>query len=429
MRQDPVAGVAAPSPPSAMCPRNAKDSRRPAGPGSSDAALLRTEERFRLLVESALDHAILTMDPDGRIDSWSPGASLVFGWNEEEVIGQSIDITFTPEDVAEGVPEKERGIARRDGIAPDVRWHRRKDGSAVFIDGSTRLLRGAAGEVRGYLKIGRNASEERSAATELRELLETRVAERTEELAWANEKLQAEIAERERLEAARNELRLQLNSAEERERLRLSRELHDHMGQLVTALLLGLRSLAGRGEADPAALHDLERLAEQIARELHHVALELRPPALDRLGLRRSLEAHLAEWSERTGIAADFQASGIDRQRFHPEIETTLFRATQEGLTNVAKHAAASSVDLILERRRGTIGIILEDDGQGFDPESPGDPRAGADPLGLLGIRERVTLLRGTFEIESAPGQGTTLFVRLPDHPDRALPAKPEPSR
>ncbi|HYH82768.1 MAG TPA: ATP-binding protein, partial [Longimicrobium sp.] len=248
--------------------------------------------------------------------------------------------------------------------------------------------------------------------------LEQRVAERTAELAIANEVLATQIAEREALERARDQLLRQLARAEEQERLRLSRELHDQMGQLVAALLLGLRSLeVGPGPA-PGALGELERLAEQIAREVHTVALELRPPALDRLGLRRALEGRLGEWAERHRLEADFQAVGIGDERFQPEIETALFRAVQEGLTNVARHARATGVSLVLERRPGSIAVILEDDGRGFDVEAASGAAAEGGEggrLGLLGMQERVRLLGGTLDIESTPGAGTTLYVRLPD--------------
>ncbi|HSU14820.1 PAS domain S-box protein [Longimicrobium sp.] len=397
----------------------------------AEAALRESEERHRLIVAGARDYAILTFDPQGLVTSWSPGAEAVFGWAAAEALGQPIDITFTPEDRAARAPDAERALAARDGSAPDVRWHQRSDGSRVFIEGTTRALHGEDGGVRAFLKIGQDVTHRRrmdEALRELNETLERRVSERTAELARANEELRAaraeltitnevlstQITEREQASQARGELMRRLVGAEERERLRLSRELHDSVGQVVTALLLGLRALERDAGGIPARLGDLERLGEQIAREIHHVAAALRPPALDRLGLRRALEAHLEEWAARYGIACDFHAVGIDGERFEPEIETTLFRAVQEGLTNVARHAGAGAVNLVLERRSGMVGVILEDDGRGFDVEAGIEAAAHARRMGLLGIRERVGMLGGTVEIESAPGSGTTLFVRLP---------------
>ncbi|MGG5807930.1 PAS domain S-box protein [Falsiroseomonas sp. CW058] len=126
------------------------------------------EERLRLIVEAARDYAILTTDPDGRIDGWLPGAAHVFGWTEEEAVGMPVDATFTPEDRDAGVPARERETAVREGSAPNVRWHLRKDGSRVFIEGRSVALRDPDGGLRGFLKIGqdvtaRRAAEERQA--------------------------------------------------------------------------------------------------------------------------------------------------------------------------------------------------------------------------------------------------------------------------
>jgi PAS domain S-box-containing protein len=135
----------------------------------AEEALNESEERYRLIVQSALDYAIYTTDLDGRIESWPPGAAAVFGWSAEEAIGQSTAMLFVPEDRASGEPEKELAIAREHGVAPDVRWHLRKDGSHVFIDGMTRPLPDARGLPRGFLKIGQDVTQRRRAETALRE--------------------------------------------------------------------------------------------------------------------------------------------------------------------------------------------------------------------------------------------------------------------
>lgn len=129
----------------------------------ADEALRKSEERFRLIVENARDYAIIITDPEDRIVEWLPGAEAVFGWTSEEAIGQPAAMTFTPEDRAKGVPEQEIGTAAQEGSAPDVRWHQRKDGSRVFIDGTTTPLRNEDGSIRGYLKIGQDVSDRRSA--------------------------------------------------------------------------------------------------------------------------------------------------------------------------------------------------------------------------------------------------------------------------
>ena len=218
------------------------------------------------------------------------------------------------------------------------------------------------------------------------------------------------------VEEERNSLLRQLAVAEEEERLRLSRELHDQMGQLVTALLLGLRGLQGGSTSaeQTERIAELEKLADRIAREVQQLALDLRPPALDTLGLPAALENLLQEWSARNGIEADLQSIGITGERFPAEVETMLYRVAQEGLTNVLKHARASHVSMLLERRSGILSIIMEDNGDGFDLETVLVAPDKARRLGLRGMRERVARLGGSLEIESTPGVGTSLFIRVP---------------
>lgn len=222
-------------------------------------------------------------------------------------------------------------------------------------------------------------------------------------------------------EEERNELLRQLAAVEEEERMRLSRELHDQLGQLLTALLLGLKAL-DRGEAQRAEIEELERLAHRIAREMQQLALDLRPPALDSLGLSLALENLAVEWSARTGVPAYFQAVGMDGERCSPEVETAVYRVAQEALNNVLKHAGGSHVSIILERRAPSLRLIVEDDGAGFDVEQTLASAEKSRRLGVRGMGERVARLGGALEIESSPGGGTTVFVRVPDL-ERAGPA------
>jgi PAS domain S-box-containing protein len=254
--------------------------------------------------------------------------------------------------------------------------------------------------------------------------LEARVRERTAELARANASLRAEMGERERAERARTELLTRLVFAQEDERRRIAREMHDQFGEQLTALGLRIGMLkdacAGRAELGEQ-LEALEAVARQLDRDVDLLVWELRPTALDDLGLRAALANYVRNWSKRVSISAELHASGLLDDRLASEAETTLYRIAQEALTNVAKHAQAENVDVILERRSDHVLLIVEDDGVGFDP---GDACTTGQGFGLQGMQERAALVGATLQIESAAGKGTTILVRMaaplasntPDH-------------
>lgn len=369
----------------------------------SGQALKESEERFRLTIEGALNYAIFTANLDGRIETWPPGAAAVFGWTASEAIGELIDITFTPEDRAAGVPNSEIARAREKGFSRDRRWHQRKDGTRVFIDGATHLLRGGIfGEQ--FVKIGQDVTlreQLEQSLNTLNESLEVRVSERTRELSSANE--------------TRDSLRLQLVQAEEQERSHLARELHDEVGQHLTALGLGLQALsdvATPGSEVDLRAEQLRGLVGALSQELHALAVRLRPKALDDFGLQVALAAYVDAWTQRSGIAVELHAAA-QPERLSPDVETAVYRIVQEALTNVAKHSRATRASVVVERRNGQVVAIIEDNGRGFDTRVESEQRAPAG-LGLLGIQERASLLGGTAQVESTIGSGTTVFVRVP---------------
>src|SRR6476620_3143319 len=239
--------------------------------------------------------------------------------------------------------------------------------------------------------------------------LETLVESRTAKLAESNEQLRREMAKREAL-------RRKLLHAQEEERRRIARELHDQMGQNLTALNVGLKSLLDRQSRSVlgSRVQRLQELASQTARDLHRVAVELRPAALDELGLVKAIRALIETWSARYRIDVDFEAGQYKAAGISSEIETTLYRIIQEALNNVSKHSGATRVALILRRTEEQVQAIIEDDGRGFDARVTSQSRNGSGRLGLLGIQERLGIVGGNFKIESAPQHGATLFVRIP---------------
>jgi PAS domain S-box-containing protein len=381
----------------------------------TEEALRRSEERLRLLVESIRDYAIFSTDLEGIIKSWNAGAERAFGYTEKEIIDRHMEIIFTPEDRAAGAPQEELRRARDTGRSADERWHTRKDGSRFYASGILTQMRG--GSMKGYVKVARDLTEQKHVAQALElahEQLETRVEERTLELEQRNEALKTEVAERQRSDELRVQLLRQLVSAQEDERGRIARDLHDEMGQQLTALRLKLETLKnsfGTDKKSAAQFEQTQAIAQEIEFDLDFLAWKLRPAALDDIGLDGSLADYVRNWTAHFGIPVEIHVNGFDGSRLTPEIETNLYRIAQEALNNVFKHGEATRVDVILERRDSNVMLIIEDDGIGFDPETKaGDGRG----MGLIGMRERAALIGGTIEIESAPNEGTTLFVRLP---------------
>jgi signal transduction histidine kinase len=149
-------------------------------------------------------------------------------------------------------------------------------------------------------------------------------------------------------------------------------------------------------------------------RDIHRLAWELRPAALDDFGLEMALRRYADEWAALSGVPVDFHSRGMTARRLAPELETTLYRITREALTNVFRHAKARRVSVLVERRPERVSLIVEDDGQGFDAAATLAASTTPGKLGLLGMQERATLAGGSLEIESSPGAGTTVFVRVP---------------
>jgi signal transduction histidine kinase len=208
---------------------------------------------------------------------------------------------------------------------------------------------------------------------------------------------------------ARDALR-RVVSAQELERRRLARELHDETGQALTSILLGLKSLEDTSDEGDLAesTNRLRELVVTTLQDVRRLAVELRPKALDDFGLVPALERLVETFREQTGLEVDLEPR-LGDDRLPPEVETALYRITQEALTNVVKHADANRVSIVLTRRDGSVSAVIEDDGRGFADE-PGSENG----LGLLGMRERVALVDGRLNVESAPGAGTTLSIEVP---------------
>jgi signal transduction histidine kinase len=209
-----------------------------------------------------------------------------------------------------------------------------------------------------------------------------------------------ELSERVRRDALRR-----IVAAQELERRRLARELHDETGQALTSILLGLKQLEG---VEPESVAGLRELVVETLQDVRRLAVELRPKVLDDFGLVPALERLTGSFAEQTGVEVDLEAGAIT-DRLPTEVETAIYRVVQESLTNVVKHSRAQRVSVLVTRSDGRIKAVIEDDGTGFDPD------AGAgDGIGLIGMRERIELLDGTLAVESSEASGTTVAVEVP---------------
>ena len=340
-------------------------------------AIRKSEEHLQMVIESTKDYAIITFDLDGRVTGWNTGAEQVFGYTEPEIVGQPNSVLFTPADRALGVPEKELRDALEKGRAEDERWHLRKDGTRFYASGVVQPLRDSKTE--GFVKIARDQTERIKAETALRE----------------KETLQ------------------KLVTAQEDERKRIARDLHDELGQQLTALRLKLDTFAKK-QTEPTLLNELNEI-KNIARSLDDgvdfLAWELRPTALEDLGLVPALDNYVKQWSHYAQVKANLTVSNLKRARFAPEVETCLYRIVQEALNNTHKHANATNADVLLKKREDQLIMIIEDNGKGFNLKNKMNRSKG---MGLVGMKERAALVGGTLEIETSPTTGTSIYFRIP---------------
>jgi PAS domain S-box-containing protein len=367
----------------------------------TESDLRHSLERTRALIDNIEGYAILTTDLKGNINIWNRDAEKIFGYEEREVAGQPMSILFTPRDRERGAPEQDVRKAILEGRSDNEREYIRKNGEVFFGAGMLAALKD--GEVLGFVKVVRDLTKQREMEESFRrsqEELDIRVKERTHQLEVSNER--------------KKEMLRRVVGTQELERHRISRDLHDHLGQQLTALRLILDSLNAQGSVGPELKKEIERvqaIVGQIDKDLDFLTSELRPAALKETGLVAALQNFVQEWSRHFAIAAEFHTAGLDKKRLSQETETNLYRIAQEALNNVFKHAEASRVDVMLERRNKDAVLIIEDNGKGFILE---EAMASESPgLGLISMRERAALVGGTLEIESTPGEGTTIFVRV----------------
>jgi signal transduction histidine kinase len=208
----------------------------------------------------------------------------------------------------------------------------------------------------------------------------------------------------------------QLVTVQEEERRKIALNIHDHIGQQLTALRLALGSIRDEPPANGRTqqLDRIDEMTSKIDHDLDFLAWELRPAALDDVGLEAALAQFVTSWSKQHQVAAEFHGSRWEGKRLPTHIESNLYRITQEALNNVVKHAGATHVSVLLERRADEALLIVEDNGRGFDVEKARTARSRHAGMGLVGMEERSALIGANLQFEAAPGKGSTLFIRVP---------------
>jgi signal transduction histidine kinase len=295
--------------------------------------------------------------------------------------------------------------ASRDQASPSLDFRiTRRDGAVVWLAQETTRVLSPEGVYRGLRLSLRDVTERveaQRALREARELLEERVRERTRDLELSRERYRA--------------LAAYLQDRIEEERARISREIHDELGQDLTALNMGLyrleRGAAGRDAEAARQVAGLRELTAGTLESVRRISRELRPPILDELGFSAAVAWLVRTFAQSSGIAVELKPGRPPA--LPPEAATALYRVLQEALTNVARHAGAKKVLVRLRLERGVLTMLVKDDGRGVTPEALESP----DSFGLTGMRERMRAAGGELDISAHSQGGTAVTARLPAGP------------
>lgn len=366
----------------------------------AEESVRNSEYQLRLIAD-AIPLLVSFVDTEQRYRFVNRAYTEWFGRPRQDVIGKHLSEVLGADAYGSLLPEIARALSGDEVIFERVVPY--STGSRFIHVNYIPEFDKVSGEVIGFHAFVQDISAHKRAEEALHRLnsdLEERVRARTDEL---------EVATTERVTILHKLVR-----AQEEERHRIARDLHDQLGQQIVVLRLKLASL--QKTCDPLGdtygrIDEIRQLARQFDSDIDLLAYQIRPAALDDLGLVAALEQFIGRWSAHVGIACTFDADRFGAVRLDPECETTFFRITQEALNNIYKHSGASNVNIFLEYKKEDAVLIIEDDGVGF---APGDEATVRRGIGLTGMRERLGLIDGKLEIESGRGSGTTIYASVP---------------
>ncbi len=350
----------------------------------AEVALRRSEAKYRELVQNA-NSMIVRFDTQSRVTFFNEYAQEFFGYTEEEILGRKITETILPavdsdgRDISERLknfftkPEQYKNIALENVL---------RNGERVVVAWTNRPIRGAEGKIIEFLSVGVDMTERRRA----RQMIQT--------------------------------LTHELIKAQETERHKIARDLHDHIAQDLSSLKIGMQTLFNGYLADDESVKEqtnkLIQILQRSISEVRNLAYDLRPPGLDQFGLVRTLYTYCEDFAQTNRLKIDFIAAGLDDLELEDDVQINLYRLIQEALYNIKKHANCKGVTIRLVASSPNLMLRIIDDGVGFDYPKWRTKSHKEKRMGLQSMLERVGLLNGTIDIRSQPLKGTALFITIP---------------
>jgi PAS domain S-box-containing protein len=359
---------------------------------NAEIALHRSEERSRLFIEAVQDYAIFLLDPEGRVITWNTGAERIKGYRASEILGQHFSRFYPDEDVRGGKPAWELEVATKEGRFEDEGWRIRKDGSRFWANVIITAVKDNAGTLMGFTKVTRDVTERM-------------VAQRS--LEQAQRKLQES-------EKSLRALSLHVLRAQDEERRRIGREIHDSLGQYLSVLKMRLDAM-NVTPPTPEEISESANLAEECVKQVRTLSYLLYPPMLEEMGLTSAIPWYLEGFSKRSGIQTAFHAPH-DFGRLSRDAELVLFRVLQESLTNVQRHSGSKTAEITISYANDVVELHVIDKGRGMPTsilEAGNQDWAGSLGVGLRGMSERLRSLGGVLQISSNE-RGTEVRATVP---------------